>query len=330
MRKFSLKLAFIAVVVLTASAVSATTFTFTSNDGSNSPTDMTDLEHGYYYGWSIANQTATNLGTELTAGYTIKSATLTYKSIYNYKLERDDQLNTFLLSAPPSIPSKQQTVPVVINGVAQGKTVYTYEKTTTNTKVTSYIKTEPEKYNLPSGYTLTDTKTKINKGVTTYQYTSTKATVTTKTGTSPALSGYTTVGSTFVQDTVNLAAGIKLSSDLWKRLDGESRMDIDWGVESFRIQDIDGDPLNPWHDDKAKAPGRDLVYNLDVTSLIKLLEYAQDGSFGFGIDPDCHYYNSGITFVVETEQAPVPEPSTFALLGFGLLGAGFMRRRMKK
>ena len=41
-----------------------------------------------------------------------------------------------------------------------------------------------------------------------------------------------------------------------------------------------------------------------------------DKVFGFGFDPDCHYWNEGVTVTVKT----VPEPSTalFAVIGAGL------------
>jgi hypothetical protein len=44
-------------------------------------------------------------------------------------------------------------------------------------------------------------------------------------------------------------------------------------------------------------------------------------NFGFGIDPDCHYYNDGVTLTITTEtQTPithVPEPATIAMLAIG-------------
>lgn len=53
-------------------------------------------------------------------------------------------------------------------------------------------------------------------------------------------------------------------------------------------------------------------------------------TFGIGFDPDCHFYNDGVMLTLETAPA-VPEPTTIALLGAGMvclamLGRGRSRR----
>jgi hypothetical protein len=305
----------------------ATTFTFMSSDSSGNKSDMMDLDHGYYYGWSIVNPGAKALGVELSSGRgAIQSATLQFKNIYNWTYEPNDQLNSFLLSAPPPIPGKSETVPVVINGVPQGHDLYTYQKTTVSTKTNTTG-------SVPSGYTLTNSSTaydnRLKKDVTTYTFTKTTTSTTTNiAGIAP--NGYTKVGEKFVPDLVTLGGGVKLSNDLWERSDKQSLTDVDWGVDSYRIRDINNDPMNPWHDvtGGTPKPGTFLTYALDEGSINSLYEYALDGSFGIGIDPDCHYFNDGVTFTVVT--APIPEPETYAMMLAGLALLGLVARRRKQ
>jgi hypothetical protein len=60
---------------------------------------------------------------------------------------------------------------------------------------------------------------------------------------------------------------------------------------------------------------QDLSYNFTADDIAVLSAFAEDGIFGIGFDPDCHFWNDGITLTIET----IPEPATCLLLGLGAL-----------
>ena len=79
------------------------------------------------------------------------------------------------------------------------------------------------------------------------------------------------------------------------------------------------------------SEAHDLSWSMkDVGLLDTFRTYISDGRAGFGFDPDCHYFNRGVTLEIITE--PVPEPGTLALFGFGLAtgAAAYRKRRARK
>ncbi len=58
---------------------------------------------------------------------------------------------------------------------------------------------------------------------------------------------------------------------------------------------------------------QDLTYTFEPSEVAAVNTYLADDRIGIGLDPDCHYFNTGI----ELRLTVVPEPASLALLGAG-------------
>jgi hypothetical protein len=80
---------------------------------------------------------------------------------------------------------------------------------------------------------------------------------------------------------------------------------------------FDGEGLLLHTYENLPAYPQDLVYHFDQAELAALTgAINNDGNFGIGIDPDCHFYNNGVRLQLSYGQ-PVPEPATLGLLILG-------------
>ena len=87
--------------------------------------------------------------------------------------------------------------------------------------------------------------------------------------------------------------------------------------------------------DTTRSP-EDFLYNFNATQVEKLNELVtydpvEDMGFALSFDPDCHYWNDGITLNIETAirppSPPVPVPGAFLLTALGAGLVGHVRRR---
>jgi hypothetical protein len=78
--------------------------------------------------------------------------------------------------------------------------------------------------------------------------------------------------------------------------------------------------------------GTTLLHTYTGTSQLGTLNsyLKNDGFFGIGFDPDCHYYNDKIKLEITTTQGSTSVPGPMAVIPFGVGLLAALRRRFKK
>ena len=78
------------------------------------------------------------------------------------------------------------------------------------------------------------------------------------------------------------------------------------------------------------SSAQDITYHFDPYEIDQLKTNLDDDLSGLGFDPDCHFYNCGIKFTIETDEgggSTVPEPLAGSILLGGVAMMTACRRR---
>jgi hypothetical protein len=120
--------------------------------------------------------------------------------------------------------------------------------------------------------------------------------------------------------------------------DGVNANNDAFAGNNWKIGNLVRTYIDVWTDDVDGYYKEDVSFTLDeygeyADLYDDLVSYLMSNYiFGFGLDPDCHYYYESITCNITVSEKPtgaVPEPSTLILIGVGLVGLAGMGFRKK-
>ena len=105
---------------------------------------------------------------------------------------------------------------------------------------------------------------------------------------------------------------------------------------TFKSLNIASVKIGQWSDPNGGDPtkAQNVSFTFNTAQLTALQGYINSvgpsgwARFGLGFDPDCHYFNSGVTFTITTQGTSVPEGGSTALLLILAAGSiGILRRK---
>jgi hypothetical protein len=95
----------------------------------------------------------------------------------------------------------------------------------------------------------------------------------------------------------------------------------DKNAYSYQYTDKNGHLITEWVN-----PPEDFTYTFSAAEVALLnSDIANGGVFGIGLDPDCYYLNSGVSFTYTTTT--IPAPGAVLLGSIGVAIVGWLRRR---
>jgi hypothetical protein len=252
--------------------------------GSADSNDIDDLDHHNAYVWSI------NTG-KLAAGTTVKTATLTFKQLYNW----DTAANELYLQL---FDAAKTTGGTLLQQSGYSTVRYVQDSSVDHGPLSNAFVNAPY-----------DNNASLPSNCNSYTLTSTQKTQCAEQKLENQLVAPTTA-ETYLTERSFAALGYSPTSG-----EGDP-LGAGWTVAA------DG------HDSGGKQLYT-YTYTFTEDQENALQSYiANDGKIAIGLDPDCHFYNNGVMLTLTTGPT-IPEPASLMLLGSGLFAAAAYRRRQR-
>lgn len=289
-------LVFGAMLVLPSSA-SAAVLTYYPSGSAAGDNDLDDLNHQFYYAWTI-----TGIPT-VAAGQQITSAYLTFKNLYNW----NTTANMLFLDLSDKVSTGGTLISSGSGDANGGASGGGYTTAVRSAQDSTQVPVTTIDDAFDSSNSLLPTTNKIH------------------------LSQHAFLPGDSIDPTYN---------------DPSQSVDITWlqnllTSASLNPNDATFGATNPQWSFAANGTGFDYTYQFTSSQLSTLTSYingsgTDTGAISIAFDPDCHFYNDGVSFTMVTGNqvggTAVPEPASLMLLGTGLLlsANSYRRRRAKK